>query len=240
MWEGPKPTPETPTETTPETPTETEPETPTETTPETPTETTPETFQPVSATVLTDAAMDYLDVVVKEEILNKGKEKDNKKADRLSNMLNRALDGIKQKARKVFQDYFKEHPILKKSESKKMVFEIDDPSAFWNMFKEVYDKSVPRALKQIIPSDVTDKINDISKTLRDADVKTYKDIAFPHFWTLIQNAVKTEHWTMTVQTYYDEFSRAFPNRHDSQIARDLASSGQADKDIKVAELSSIS
>ena len=112
MWEGPKPTPETPTETEPETPTEAPTEAPTESEPET----APEILEPVSATVLTNAAMDYLDVI-KEEI-----------PVGIKPLID--WNGIKAKAKNVFQDYFKEHPILKKSESKKMVFEIDNPSAF--------------------------------------------------------------------------------------------------------------
>ena len=63
MWEGPKPTPETPTETEPESATETAPE-PTESEPET----VPEVLEPVSAAVLTKASMDYLDVVKRDHL----------------------------------------------------------------------------------------------------------------------------------------------------------------------------
>ena len=175
----------------------------------------PEKFEPVSADVLTKAAMDYLDVVKGEIPVSIPRWSD-----------------IKSKAKAVFDAYFKEHSILKKSESKKMVFEIDDPVAFWNMFKEVFDKAVPNSIKRLIPSEFKNKINNISNTLKNADVKTYEDIVFKHFWTLIGNAVRAEDWTMTVQTYYDSIKKSYPNKNISQIDSHLVSSGQAGKDIK--------
>ena len=40
---------------------------------------------------------------------------------------------------------------------------------------------------------------------------------------------------MTVQTYYDAISKSYPNKYANNIAKDLASSGQANKDIKDME-----
>ena len=178
---------------------------------------TQETLKPVSSTVLTNAAMDYLDGVKNEIPVG---------------IPSKTWNWIKDKARIVLSNYFSKHPILKKSKSKRMIFEIDDVTAFWNMIKEMFNKIIPTSIMAFLPKSFKESIKDINKTLKESDAKTYEDIVFQHFWSLITNAVRAENWTMTVQSYYDGISKAYPNKNAIKVANDLASSWQANKDIK--------
>lgn len=183
----------------------------------------PEVLKPVNGAVLTKAAIDYVNDVEKKVM------EDLSDADKAS--LEHKRGNVVKDIEKVLTNYFNNHQILKKNKSKEMVFEIDDTAAFSGMIKGIFDK-LPDLLKNKIPESFRNGTDDIAKTLEEVDAETYKDIIFKYFWSFVANAVKSENWTMTVQTYYDGISKVFPNSNVSQVENDLAASGQADKDIK--------
>ena len=175
-----------------------------------------EKYEPVKETVVTESAIDYL-----------WKFKDN-----IPRVLHWRWDKTIKKWEAILNNYFKWHPILRKSPSKKIVFKIDDTASFWSMIKDIYDNAIPGIAHSFIPDNIKDSLKDISNTLKDVDAKTYEDIVFQHFWEIIKWAVKKEWWTMTVQEYYDSICETYPNKNAAKIASDLASSWQANKDIK--------
>ncbi len=172
----------------------------------------PEEFKPVSADVVSQAAIDYIDSEVKAFTLNAA---------------------TKNKVKATLNRYFTSYPLLKKWKDNKMVFEISNKAEFWKTIKQLWDDIIPQlwwGMRNAAKLLFGNKLNNIDKTMSDLDAKPYEDVVFDYFWWVIRHAVKKEWWSMTVQSYYDGISKAYPNKNASQVASHI--SGQANKDIK--------
>lgn len=175
---------------------------------------TSEALQPVAASVVSNAAIDYLNKEVSVISLD---------------------DNTKSKIKNTLNSYFERYPILKKNKDNIMTLEIWNKTEFSKTIKQLRNDiySWLSLLKKWgAKLFVGNKLNNIDNTLQNISSEWYKEIVFKYFWWIIKNAVKSENWNMTVQTYYDAISKSYPNKYANNIAKDLASSGQANKDIK--------
>ncbi len=169
-------------------------------------------FEPVSADVISQAAVDYINREVTAFSLD---------------------TSTKNKVKTTLNRYFTSYPLLKKGKDNKIVFEIGNKNEFWKMIKELWDNIVPQLWfiqRKAAQMFIGHKLDNIYKTMNDLDTKAYEDVVFDYFWWVVKQAVRKEWWSMTVQAYYDGISKVYPNRNASQVVEHIRS--QANKDIK--------
>lgn len=172
----------------------------------------PSEVGPVSANVISQAAIDYIDEEVTAFSLNVA---------------------TKNKVKTTLNRYFSSYPLLKKWKDNKIVFEIGNKNEFWKTIKQLWNDINPQLwfiARNAAQMFLGSKLDNIDKTMNDLDTKAYEDVIFDYFWWVVRRAVQREWWTMTVQTYYDGISKAYPNKNASQVADHLRR--QANKDIK--------
>mgnify|MGYP002861422858 CR=1 FL=1 len=178
-------------------------------------------YKPVSAAVVTQATMDFLDKNVKQLSLD---------------------DKTKNKLKANMNKYFETYPILKKNENNNMKFKIENKAEFSKMVKQSWNdildwlpwyKSKP--LEAALKVATKNGLDNIDETVKHLDVKYYENIIFKYVWWIVKNVAKREKWNIKLQDFYESISKTYPNKNASTVAKDLASSWQADKDMNEYE-----
>lgn len=175
-------------------------------------------YEPVSASAVTQATIDFFDTNAKKLSLD---------------------DKTKEKLKENMNKYFESYPILKKDKNNNMKFEIENKTEFSKMIKQSWNdilawlpwyKSEP--LKAALKVCTKDGLDNVDTTVKGLGVKYYENMVFKYVWWVVKNVAKQEKWNIKVQDFYDSISKSYPNKNASVVAKDLASSWQANKDIK--------
>lgn len=174
-------------------------------------------YKPVSAAVVTQATMDFLDKNVKQLSL------DEKTKNKLKENMNK---------------YFEAYPILKKDKDNNMKFQIENKAEFSKMVKQSWNdildwlpwyKSNP--LKAALKVVTKGGLDNIDETVKNLNVKYYENIIFKYVWWVVKDVAKREKWNIKLQDFYESISKTYTNKNASTVAKDLAASWQADKDM---------
>lgn len=185
---------------------------------------TPETFEAINANIFSTAAINYLKTNVPELPLD---------------------DDTQENVQRMLNWYFNSYPILKKSNKKNMIFEIWNKTKFSETLKSIWNEIESWigfftwlfGRKKI--KELGAKINNFENELKNSSSNDYENIIFKYLWWIVQDVVKYENWTMTVQNYYDSIKKHYPNKNDTQISNDLQNSGQSNVDIKYMDANKI-
>ncbi len=181
------------------------------------------------SSTVTNAAIEYMKSKSKFKIM--GMEFD---------LLNKKTE---QKVREILNDYLKKYPLLKKNTDGKIQLEIWNKTEFAKMVSNLRTTIINSMnsfmRKGFEQTDVYKKANnilsDINKSLPNLDANDYKSIVFSYIWWVVKEAVKTEWWKMTLEDYYNDISRYYPNKNANQVSKDLAESGWAKYNIDEAK-----
>ena len=149
-------------------------------------------------------------------------------------------DKTEQKVRDILNAYLNKYPILKMNRDRKMKLEITNKTEFASMvskLRETMVDSLPTVVKWGFKSlsdykNANSKLSDINKSLPNLSAREYEEIIFWYVGWVVKDIVKIKKWTMTLEWYYNDISKIFPNKNSKKVKEDLLASGQLVKDMK--------
>ena len=175
----------------------------------------------ISAKILTDAALSYIDEEVKAYKLKP------ESREKLSTVLN---------------SYFSSNCILEMWDDGRLIFKIDDKKAFIKVAKDVVNivlDNMPFLVRKVWvvlffggENSLQKKLDNLDSTMRNMKSKEYKNIIFDYVAWIIKRVAKKVNWNMVVDEYYNGISKQFPNKKGNQILLELNNSWQSKSDIK--------
>ena len=174
-------------------------------------------YKPVNATVVTQSIMDFLDKNVKQLSLD---------------------DKTKNKLKANMNKYLESYPILKKDKNNNMKFKIENKAEFSKMIKQSWNDILDwlpwyksKALDTALKVATKGGLDNIDETVKNLNVKYYENMIFKYVWWVVKDIAKRERWNIKLQDFYESISKTYPNKNASTVAKDLASSWQANKNI---------
>ena len=148
----------------------------------------------------------------------------------------------KEKVVSILNTYLNNHPVLVIWTQWRMNFVIDDKKEFCRVVKELVNVIVddmPFLVRKVwVPlifgwSDkLQEKLDDLENTIYNMKEKQYKDVIFDYIWWIVKRVAKSVNWKMTVNQFYGDVSRYFPNKNSANISQDLLRTWNWSIDIK--------
>jgi hypothetical protein len=148
----------------------------------------------------------------------------------------------KEKVVSILNTYLNNHPVLVIWTQWRMNFLIDDKKEFCRVVKELVNVIVddmPFLVRKVwIPlifgwSDkLQEKLDNLENTVFNMKEKQYKDVIFDYIWWIVKRVAKSVNWKMTVNQFYGDVSRYFPNKNSANISQDLLRTWNWSIDIK--------
>jgi hypothetical protein len=77
-----------------------------------------------------------------------------------------------------------------------------------------------------------EKLDNLENTVFNMKEKQYKDVIFDYIWWIVKRVAKSVNWKMTVNQFYGDVSRYFPNKNSANISQDLLRTWNWSIDIK--------
>ena len=177
---------------------------------------------PISARIITNAALNYFDEEVK-------------------------LYSLKWEARnkveKIMMEYLSVHPILKMNSDWDILFLIDNKKEFASMIKNLANTLfdwMPKVIRDIAiwiafgwNEELQKTLNNLDSTVMNLPIKQYKDIVFDYFWGIVKRVASSMEWEITVRDYYDSVNKYYPNKNREKIWEELEKTWQLDDNMVV-------
>ena len=177
---------------------------------------------PISARIITNAALNYFDEEVK-------------------------LYSLKWEARKkveqIMMEYLSAHPILKMNSDWDILFLIDNKKEFASMIKNLANTLfdwMPKVIRDIAiwiafgwNEELQKTLNNLDSTVMNLPIKQYKDIVFDYFWGIVKRVASSMEWEITVRDYYDSVNKYYPNKNCEKIWKELEKTWQLDDNMVV-------
>lgn len=178
------------------------------------------TLVPISARIVTDAALSYFDEEVKLYSLKWEERK---------------------QVEKILMDYLTTHPILKKNSKWEVFFVIDNKSEFTSMIKNLANTLfdwMPKIIRDIAVliafgwnDELQKKLDNLDSTVMNLPLKQYKNIVFDYFWWVVKRICSSTNWKITVRNYYASVHKYYPNKNHDQVLNELNKTWQLDDNI---------
>lgn len=173
----------------------------------------------ISPKIITEAIFDYFDKEVK---------------------LYKLSQEVKEKIRPILNSYLSAHPLLVIWEGWRMSFVIDDMGEFCRVVKLLVNiilddmtyiqRKVFVTLASGSEKSFKKELDDLPKTVKDMGKDLYKNMVFGCFWWIVKTVAILVNWKMTIEQYYSDVSRYFPNKNFKNDSKDNGNS-KNEKDI---------
>lgn len=177
---------------------------------------------PISARIITDAALNYFDEEVKLYSLKWE---------------------AREKVEKIMMEYLSAHPILKINSDWEILFLIDSKKEFASMIKNLANTLfdwMPKVIRDIAiwiafgwNEELQKTLNNLDSTVMNLPIKQYKDIVFDYFWGIVKRVAFSMEWEITVRDYYDSVNKYYPNKNREKIWEELEKTWQLDDNMVV-------